>query len=129
MSLAAAGTREFGSVSLDGKTARPKVWSSATALPRPPRPAQPNPPRPPRATQAATTFGNGQVPRTRQEACDVLGTSPDAGEVAIKKIVEGLRQSWHPDLATSEADRQLREQRTTQINVAWEILSGKRAPA
>ena len=56
----------------------------------------------------------------------MLGASPDAGEAAIKKIVEGLRQSWHPDLATSEADRQLREQRTTQINVAWEILSGKR---
>ena len=59
----------------------------------------------------------------------MLGASPDAGEAAIKKIVEGLRQSWHPDLATSEADRQLREQRTTQINVAWDILSGKRAPA
>ena len=59
----------------------------------------------------------------------MLGASPDAGEAAIKKIVEGLRQSWHPDLATSEVDRQLREQRTTQINVAWEILSGKRRPA
>jgi DnaJ-class molecular chaperone len=59
----------------------------------------------------------------------VLGTSPDAGEAAIRKIVEGLRQSWHPDLASSEPDRQLREQRTTQINVAWEILSGKRPVA
>ena len=57
----------------------------------------------------------------------MLGTSPDASEAAVKKIVEGLRQSWHPDLATGTTDRRLREQRTTQINVAWDILSGKRA--
>ena len=59
----------------------------------------------------------------------MLGASPDAGETSIKKIVDGLRQSWHPDFATSAADRRLREQRTKQINVAWEILSGKRPAA
>lgn len=47
----------------------------------------------------------------------------------IKKIVDGLRQSWHPDLAKSEDDRLYREQRVTQINVAWDILSGRRSAA
>ncbi len=127
LSLAAAGVREFGSVSLDGKGARPKVWSRSTALPRP----SAEPKAAPRlAPETHTTaFGDGQIPRTRQEACDVLGASPDAGETSIKKIVDGLRQSWHPDFATSAADRRLREQRTKQINVAWEILSGKRPAA
>ncbi len=44
----------------------------------------------------------------------------------MKKIVDGLRQSWHPDLARTEADRRLREVRMKQINAAWEILQGKR---
>jgi hypothetical protein len=123
LSLAGAGAREFGSVNFGGRS----VWSKAgTALSRPRRPAPESPPQLPVETQS-TAFGDGQVPRTREEACRVLGTSPDAREAAIKKIVEGLRQSWHPDLATSKTDRHLREQRTTQINVAWDILSGKRA--
>ena len=122
LSLAGAGAREFGSVNFGGRT----VWSKAgTALSRPRRPAAAAPNLP--VETQATAFGDGQVPRTHEEARHVLGTSPDASEAAIKKIVEGLRQSWHPDLATSKADRHLREQRTTQVNVAWDILSGKRA--
>src|SRR5262249_54215318 len=78
---------------------------------------------------SAGSVSDGQMPRTRQEACGVLGASPDAGEAALKKIVDGLRQSWHPDLATSEADRNLREHRTAQINVAWDILSGRQSAA
>jgi hypothetical protein len=124
LSLAAAGGREFGSVNFAKGDPKPSVWSRGSALPRP-QAARATPPQTTK-TPAPTDV---QVPRTREEACEVLGASPDAGEAAIKKIVEGLRQSWHPDLATSEVDRQLREQRTTQINVAWEILSGKRRPA
>jgi hypothetical protein len=123
LSLAAAGGREFGSVNFETDDAKPSIWSRGSALPRPPRAAPKTPPQTKPAGPASVT-----VPCTREEACEVLGTSPDAGEAAIRKIVEGLRQSWHPDLATSEPDRQLREQRTTQINVAWEILSGKRPP-
>jgi hypothetical protein len=128
ISLAAAGGREFGSVNFATGGAKPDVWSRGSALPRP-QAARPAPPKAPPQTSKPAAPVEAQVPRTREEACEVLGASPDAGEAAIKKIVEGLRQSWHPDLATSEADRQLREQRTTQINVAWEILSGKRQPA
>ena len=125
LSLAAAGVREFGTVTLDARKtgtalAGPRAAGVGTTHRPPPLP-QP---------EAAVAFpSDGDIPRTREEACRVLGASPDAGEPAIRKIVEGLRQSWHPDLAASEADRQLREQRTTQINVAWEILSGKRPAA
>jgi DnaJ-class molecular chaperone len=70
-----------------------------------------------------------EMPRTRGEAIEVLGMGvmPGASEAAMKKIVDGLRLSWHPDLAQDEADRQLRELRTKQINAAWDIIQGKRA--
>ncbi len=55
-----------------------------------------------------------------------MGVSPDTTETAMKKIVDGLRQSWHPDLAKSEIDRQLREFRVKQINAAWDLIQGKR---
>lgn len=55
-----------------------------------------------------------------------MGVSRDATEAAMKKIVDGLRLSWHPDLAKDEADRQLREYRLKQINAAWDLIQGKR---
>jgi curved DNA-binding protein CbpA len=71
------------------------------------------------------------IPRNREEALRVLGigVTPDASEVAIKKIVDGLRLSWHPDRANGSADRQIRELRLKQINAAWEIIMGKRVEA
>lgn len=69
------------------------------------------------------------VPATLAEAQQVLGMgiSDTASEAAIKKIVDGLRQSWHPDHANSEIDREEREVRSKQINAAWDIIRGKRA--
>ncbi len=55
-----------------------------------------------------------------------MGVSPDASETAMKKVVDGLRLSWHPDLAKDEVDRQLREFRVKQINTAWDLIQGKR---
>jgi hypothetical protein len=69
------------------------------------------------------------MPRTRAQALQVLGMAPSANLAAIKKIVDGLRVSWHPDLATGEADRRLRELRSKQINAAWEILQRQRTDA
>lgn len=68
------------------------------------------------------------VPRTPDDALHILGmgVSPDANLAAIKKIVDGLRLSWHPDLATDDADRAVRELRIRQINAAWDILSSRR---
>jgi DnaJ-class molecular chaperone len=45
----------------------------------------------------------------------------------LKKIVKTLRQNWHPDRATREEERLMRERRLKQINVAWDIIRGKQA--
>lgn len=68
------------------------------------------------------------MPRTRSEALEVLGMglAPDINEAAIKKIIDGLRMSWHPDRATDDADRATRELRLKQINAAWDIIAGPR---
>lgn len=68
------------------------------------------------------------VPRTREDALKILGMGvrPETGDVALKKIVDGLRLTWHPDNAADELDRLEREIRLKQINAAWEIISGKR---
>jgi hypothetical protein len=69
------------------------------------------------------------MPRSREEALRVLGVTADASETAIKKVVDGLRLSWHPDYAVDPDDLQIRELRTKQINAAWDILRGKREAA
>lgn len=69
------------------------------------------------------------MPRTTSEAYDVLGINADVSEGVLKKIVDALRMSWHPDHARDEEDRQVREARIRQINVAWELISANRAAA
>jgi len=69
------------------------------------------------------------LPATREEALQVLGAGPDASDAVIKKIVDGLRMSWHPDHAKNPDDHRMRSQRLTQINVAWDILSGRQTAA
>jgi hypothetical protein len=85
-----------------------------------------------------SAFGGGvspvlgeAIPRTRADALRILGlgVTPDATEIAIKKIVDGLRLSWHPDYANDAEDRRIREIRIKQINAAWEIIGPKRAQA
>jgi DnaJ-class molecular chaperone len=73
--------------------------------------------------------GGEALPRTRQEALEVLGMGigPEVNEAAIKKIIDGLRLSWHPDHARDADDRVQREQRLKQINAAWDIIADKRA--
>jgi DnaJ-domain-containing protein 1 len=68
-------------------------------------------------------------PSTIFEAYRVLGLNPDAPDAAVKKIVDALRMSWHPDHARNEADRLYREQRIKQINAAWDLLRDKLAAA
>lgn len=68
-----------------------------------------------------------EIPQTRKQALQVLGMGvmPDVQDAAIKKIIDGLRQSWHPDHAQSVEERQLRELRMKQLNAAWDIISKK----
>jgi hypothetical protein len=120
-----AGTvsRDFASVSLTGErnalTIRPQV--------------EPEPGPASAAVQSGSTFVRGPTwtPSNRAEALAVLGmgVTPDATQVAIKRIVDGLRLSWHPDHAKDEGDRQVRELRLKQINTAWDILNGVQAEA
>ncbi len=68
-------------------------------------------------------------PRDRSEAYAVLGVNPDVEPRILKKLVDALRQSWHPDQARDEPDRRRREDRIKQINVAWDLIKGKRVEA
>jgi DnaJ-class molecular chaperone len=67
------------------------------------------------------------MPASREEALALLGLSAGATDAVIRKVVEALRQSWHPDLATDEADRAMREERIKAINVAAGLLLRKSA--
>lgn len=68
-------------------------------------------------------------PKDRLEAYQVLGVNPDVSERILKKLVDALRACWHPDLARDEADRKEREARIKEINIAWDLIIGKRAEA
>ena len=85
---------------------------------------------------AHSSLGAGAVvapelpePRDKIEAYAMLGVNPDVNQRILKKLVEALRQGWHPDLARDDADRRRREDRIKQINVAWDLIQGKRAEA
>jgi hypothetical protein len=69
--------------------------------------------------------GHDMPPGDRHAAYSVLGLNPDASEAAAKKVVEGLRQTWHPDNARDDADRTIRTARMTQINAAWDLIRAR----
>ncbi len=78
-------------------------------------------------TQAPSSAS--EVPSTVFEAYRILGLNPDAPDAAVKKIVDALRMSWHPDHGRDDADRRYREQRIKQVNAAWDLLKDKLAQA
>lgn len=130
---ASTPARDLASVSLDRRRAEvvPRAGPAGTRNPAtsiaPSRPAPPVPVEQPAAQRTPPAWVD-RIPHTRAEALQMLGmgVSRDATEAAMKKIVDGLRLSWHPDLAKDEADRQLREFRVKQINAAWDLIQGKR---
>jgi len=81
-------------------------------------------PDPPALSAIAASTG---MPVTRDDALAFLGLNMGASEAVIRKVVEGLRQSWHPDLASDDADRAAREERIKVINAAAAILQRKTA--
>lgn len=84
------------------------------------------------AQGASEQIGSGEenhatasaAPATVFEAYRVLGLNAEAPQTAVKKVVDALRMSWHPDHAQSEPDRLFREQRIKQVNAAWDLLKG-----
>ena len=111
-----AARHDIGGISLSGGGASSRM--PAAVVRAEPRPA-------PTRAVPAPTWGD-EIPTTRAEALRMLGAGPEAAAGALKKIVDGLRQTWHPDRAADEPDRRLRELRMKQINAAWDILSGRR---
>jgi len=84
------------------------------------------------AAAASTSFSSipaDVIITTRPEAYAFLGVNASASEVVLKKAVNALRRCWHPDLATDEDDRRIREERIKQINAAWDVITGKHIPA
>ena len=119
-------TRDIASVSLEGRSRSQELVVSRGWLPTK-TPSNANIVPQQAGTQIEARWGDA-IPSTRDEALQVLGmgVAPDISEAAVKKIVDGLRLSWHPDHAKSPADQALRELRTKQINASWEIITGKR---
>jgi hypothetical protein len=118
--------RDIADISFDNGRSGPVL-----ALERGPS-APPDAPEPPSLGAAASEEAGTNalpMPTSYAEALEILGASADASTVAIKKIVDGLRQSWHPDLARSESDRIRREARVRQINVAWDLVAEQRRNA
>ena len=68
------------------------------------------------------TDGPQLAPATVDEACVFLGINPRANAAVVKKVVDALRQNWHPDLAVDEMDRIAREERIKRINAAWDLI-------
>jgi hypothetical protein len=127
--LAGKHAHDIGSVSLTRARGQ-LVPAAGPHRPSAIAPSQSPPPAPTQhsAAQRTPPAWVDRIPQTRAEALQMLGigVSRDATETAMKKIVDGLRLSWHPDLAKDEADRQLREYRLKQINTAWDLIQGKR---
>ena len=82
-------------------------------------------PEPPVVSNASVATAG--VPSTRAEAFALLGLNADASEPVIRKLVEALRQSWHPDLGATPDDRSVREERMKAINAAADLLLRKAA--
>jgi hypothetical protein len=66
------------------------------------------------------------LPSTLGEALTVLVANPETDRELLKELVKELRRRWHPDHALNEDDRRMREGKLKQINVAWDIVCGKR---
>lgn len=81
------------------------------------------------AVSAASEREAIDVPKSPLEAYEVLGVNPDVNPTVIKKLVDALRVSWHPDHARNDADRIRREERIKQINAAWDMINENRAAA
>jgi hypothetical protein len=118
--------RDLAAVSLGGKREKRPAHIADARGQLPPNAADSAMGREPgrNATAAAAPAWGDRMPCTRAEALEVLGlgVTASANHAAIKKIVDGLRLSWHPDHAKDEADRAVRELRSKQINAAWDLL-------
>ncbi|MEM1370888.1 MAG: J domain-containing protein, partial [Pseudomonadota bacterium] len=80
----------------------------------------------PRTTSSSTHNATGaaglSTPKTLDDAYAVIGVTQGTPEKAMKKVVDALRMSCHPDLSSDGSDVAQREERTKQINIAWDLI-------
>lgn len=117
--------RDLANVSLDGA---PNPKRGLLGIDRASEP-EPGALRAASTLELSTSMDDLPVPTTYDQALAALGVNANASVDAIKKVVDGLRRSWHPDHAASESDRVHREHRLRQINVAWDLITEKRPAA
>ena len=67
-----------------------------------------------------------EIPTTRKEACAILNISEDTSIEVAKKIHRAMTQAWFHDHANSAKDRERREKKMKQLNVALDLFTGKR---
>jgi len=103
--------------------------ASPTSNPQRPPSLTQQPPPVPMARRSAAPWPTDMLPQTHDDALHILGmgVTSKASLTAMKKIVDGLRLSWHPDHATDDADRAIRELRIRQINTAWDLIAATHA--
>jgi hypothetical protein len=111
------------------RRAAPVDAVAARGRPAAPPGLTPDPSQPRSSAAWQALIDDEWLPSNRSEALVLLGASPETAEHTLKKIVKNLRQNWHPDLASREEERQVRGLKLKQINVAWDIICGKRASA
>jgi hypothetical protein len=81
----------------------------------------------PAVADASSASRFDSLPGNKDMAYAVLGLNSEATETAAKKVVDGLRQTWHPDTARDDTDRAIREVRMKQINAAWDLIRTRAA--
>lgn len=127
--------RDYAAVSLGGDTGSRALVATRPGAAR--EPILPVPAAPTPSSMVSTALATSDaapaapategvldwLPETRAEALALLGAAPDAPVEVVKRVADALRQSWHPDLAQNELDRLVREKRTKQLNVAWDLIA------
>ena len=66
------------------------------------------------------------MPQTIEEACKLLNVTPDTPPEAIERIYKAMIQAWHPDKAGNDAERNLHELKSKQLNAAKDLLLKKK---
>jgi hypothetical protein len=67
------------------------------------------------------------MPESAEDAYRFLNVGTETPLDNIKAVVTAYRRVWHPDLARDEVERQERNLRIQQINVAWDTIQKARA--
>ncbi|MCH8239997.1 MAG: hypothetical protein IIB62_08100 [Proteobacteria bacterium] len=80
----------------------------------------------PQSDEAEKEMPSDELPQSRAQAYALLNIDEETTPEVANRIYRAMAQAWHVDLATDEADRELREKKMKQLNAAKEYILGKR---